>query len=65
MAEDKEKLPSANKAVFEFDQFTELFNRTLPGALKAMYNELVKEGFTKPEAFELIKEYLKILMGSR
>jgi len=50
--------------VSEFDQNNEMFLRTFPYLLRSYYEKLLETGFTKKQAFDLVIEYQKIILGN-
>ena len=53
---------NTEKMIAEFDQNSETILRVIPTFLHNYYEKLIKVGFNKIQAFELVKKYHEIII---
>jgi len=52
-----------DKEIAQMDQAISLVSETLPPLWWNLYNNLVKEGFTPEQAFDLLKSYITSMLA--
>ena len=63
MEENTRKPMSIEQQISEFDQYFAFIIRTVPSSLKSYYDALIREGFDKHQAFELVREFQRKFIG--